>query len=115
MKKFLKGTKEFFHREFIGVWKGITKEKPPFYIWLLVVLNVVFLLIANIIAVKTINLTSNSGYIGDSGIRLFLPAAVICYALGSIVISNLLAELDPQNRYTRISCHIGFLLNLAVL
>lgn len=102
-------------KDFTETWKGISKEKVPFHIMVLMVFNVVFLLIANIIAVKTVNLTSTLGYVGDSGIRLFLPAAVIVYVLGAVVISDLLCELDQTNRYTRVSCHIGFLLNLVMV
>lgn len=98
------------YNDVVDAWKGVTKEKVPFYIVLLVVCNVVFVLIANIIAVKTINLASNSGFIGNNSIRLMLPAAVIVYAF-SLVCSDLLCELDKTNRWTRISCHIGFILN----
>ena len=98
-------------RDVRDTWKGISKESTPFYIILLAICNVVFLLIANIIAVKTINLTANSGFIGDSGIRLMIPAAVVVYTF-SIICSDLLCELDKTNRWTRVSCHVGFILNL---
>lgn len=109
---------QFFYSEFIGTWKGIGKESVSTPILLLVIFNVVFLLISNIIAVKTINLTGNSGYIGD--IRLFLPAAVIVYVLGNICVSDTLCEIGDSSTgnkgiWTRRSCHIGFALNLLMI
>ena len=98
-------------RDVKSTWKGISKESVPFYIVLLAICNIVFLLVANIIAVKTINLTATSGFVGNSGIRLMLPAAVIVYTF-SIICSDLLCELDKTNRWTRVSCHVGFILNL---
>ena len=110
--------RQFFYNEFVGTWKGISKEKVSPSILFLVTFNVVFLLISNIIAAKTINLTGNSGYIGD--VRLFVPAAVIVYILGNICISDVLCEVGDSSTgnkgvWTRRSCHIGFLLNLIMV
>lgn len=109
---------QFLYDEFVGTWKGISKETVTIPILLLVAFNIVFLLIANIIAVKTINLTGNSGYIGN--IRLFLPAAVIVYVLGNICVSDTLCEIGDSSTgnkgiWTRRSCHIGFALNLLMV
>lgn len=109
---------QFLYDEFVGTWKGLKEETVDIPILLLTIFNIVFLLISNIIAVKTINLTNNSGYIGN--IRLFLPAAVILYCLGSICISDLLCEIGDSSKgvkgiWTRRSCHIGFALNFFMI
>ncbi len=98
--------KQGFYNEFVGTWKGITKEKISFSIVLLVIANIFFLLISNIIAVKTIVF----GRV--NGLQFSVPCAVLCYSF-SIIISDLLAELDFK--WTRRSCHIGFFLNLLMV
>ena len=101
--------KQGFYNEFVDTWKGITKESISFPILLLVSFNIVFLLIANIIAVKTIPF----GSVGK--INFGVPAAVVVYILGSVVISDILCEIDPSSKWTRRSCHLGFLLNLIMV
>lgn len=104
-KTFFQRVKEAFRNEFVGTWKGISKEKVDFPILLLVVVNVVCLLISNIIAVKTIIF----GRV--NGIQFSIPAAVVVYSF-AIIISDILCQIDPSNKWTRRSCHIGFILNL---
>ena len=104
-----KKIKQGFYNEFVDTWKGITKENISFPILLLVSFNIVFLLIANIIAVKTIPF----GSVGK--INFGVPAAVVVYILGSVVISDILCEIDLSSKWTRRSCHLGFLLNLIMV
>lgn len=109
-KRVGKGFINFWKDEFIGTWKGITKEKISFPLLLLVVCNIVLLLIANIIAAKTIVFGTLS-----NGIQFSVPSAVLCYCLGSIVISDVLCQIDPSNKWTRRTCHLGFILNLIMV
>lgn len=101
--------KQGFYNEFVGTWKGITKENISFPILLLVAFNIVFLLIANIVAAKTVPF----GSVGN--ISFGVPAAVVVYILGAVVVSDILCQIDPSNKWTRRSCHLGFLLNLIMV
>lgn len=102
-----KKVKQGFYNEFVGTWKGITKENISFPILLLVVINVVALIISNIIAARSFEI----GYI-NNGIRFALPIGVILYPL-VLTISDVLAQNNWV--WTRRSCHLGFLINLVVV
>lgn len=107
MKRFFQKIAAFTKDEFVGTWKGFTKEKIKPLTLLLVVINVVCLLVSNIVAVKTFTLFSVGE--GVKAFSLALPTAVILYPV-VLTISDMLAEIDFI--WTRRSCHIGFVLNL---
>ena len=107
-KNFFKRIGQAFHNEFVGTWQGIAKERITFPILLLVVVNVVCLLVSNIIAAKTIVF----GTVGN--IKFQVPCAVLMYMF-AVIISDVLCQIDPSNKWTRRSCHMGFLLNLVMV
>lgn len=107
MKKFLKKIGSFTKEEFVGTWRGFSKEKIKPLTLLLVVINVVCLLVSNIVAVKTFTLFSVGE--GTRALSVALPTAVVLFPV-VLTISDMLAEIDYI--WTRRSCHIGFILNL---
>lgn len=99
------------HNDLTDTWRGFSKEKINPLTLMLVVANVVCLLVSNIIAVKTVALWPNIGN-GATFVEFKLPAAVILYSF-AIIISDVLCQVDYI--WSRRSCHIGFLLNLAMV
>ena len=69
-------------RDVRDTWKGISKESTPFYIILLAICNVVFLLIANIIA--------------DIIIRMFDDVDTKLNPHGVILTSGIIADRIPE-------------------
>ena len=102
MKKFLKKIGSFTKEEFVGTWRGISKEKISFSTFVLVTINVVALLVSNIIAARSFEF----GFV--NGLRFALPIAVLIYPI-VICISDTLAQQDWV--WTRRSCHISFIAN----
>lgn len=96
----------FIKNEFVGTWKGFSKEKIKPITLILVVVNIVCLLISNIIASKTFTLFTIKNF------SVTLPVAVILYPI-VLTISDLLANYDYV--WTRRSCHLGFILNLLMV
>ena len=96
----------FVKNEFVGTWKGFSKEKIKPMTLLLVVVNIVCLLVSNIIASKTFTLFTINDF------TVTLPVAVILYPI-VLTISDLLANYDYV--WTRRSCHLGFILNLLMV
>ena len=108
MKKFLQKTKTALHNEFVEPWKWFfTKGNVTPLMMVVLLLNIFCLLIGNIIAVKTFVF-----YGFENGLKFSIPAAVVIYTL-NIVLSDLSADID--NRLTRFSCHVGFLLNILMV
>lgn len=96
--------KKWFYNEFIDTWKGFKKEKIKPLTLILVIVNIVCLLVSNIIAAKTFTLFTIGG-----DLSVVLPTALILYPV-VLIISDMLAQLDYK--WTRRSCHLGFILNL---
>lgn len=114
MTKVLNKVKSFFaaigratKEEFVGTWKGFSKEKTKPLTLVLTIINVVCLLLSNILAVKTVNLFSIGE--GAKALQFAVPAAIILFPVVT-TISDLLAQIDYK--WTRRSCHIGFIMNL---
>ena len=107
MKKILNKINLFFKEEFIGTWRGFSKEKIKPITLLLVVTNIVCLLVSNIVAVKTFTLFSIGE--GSKAFSVALPSAMVLFPI-VLTVSDMLAEIDYV--WTRRSCHIGFILNL---
>ena len=107
MKEFFKKIGAFTKEEFVGTWRGFSKEKIKPLTLLLVIINVVCLLVSNIVAVKTFTLFSVGE--GAKAFSLALPTAIVLFPV-VLILSDVLAELDYI--WTRRSCHIGFILNL---
>lgn len=114
MTKVLDKVKSFFvaigratKEEFVGTWKGFSKEKTKPLTLILTIVNVVCLLVANILAVKTFNLFSIGE--GAKALQFAVPAAILLFPVVTTV-SDLLAQIDYI--WTRRSCHIGFIMNL---
>lgn len=107
MKKFLKKIGSFTKEEFVGTWRGFSKERIKPLTLILVVINVVCLLVSNIVAIKTFNLFSIGE--GAKAFSVALPTAMVLFPV-VLTVSDMLAELDYV--WTRRSCHIGFILNL---
>lgn len=103
-KRFGKGFCGFWKDEFVGTWKWFfTKGNVTPATFIIMLFNIFFLLVSNIIAVKTVVL-----YGFESGIQFALPAAVVIYTF-NIVLSDLVA--DVKKEATRFTCQAGFLLN----
>ena len=98
---------QFLYDEFVGTWKGFSKEKIKPVTLMLVVVNVTLLLISNIIAARSFEFA----YFED-GVRMGLPIAMILYP-AVITLSDTLAECDWK--WTRRSCHLSFALNLLMV
>lgn len=108
MKNILGKVKQALHNEFVEPWKWFfTKGNVTPPMLMIILLNIFFLLISNIIAVKTWVI-----YGWESGLQISIPAAVIVYAL-NLILSDLSAELEF--RMTRFSCQAGFILNLLMV
>lgn len=114
MTKVLNKVKSFFaaigratKEEFVGTWKGFSKEKTKPLTLVLTIINVVCLLLSNILAVKTVNLFSIGE--GAKALQFAVPAAILLFPVVTTV-SDLLAQIDYI--WTRRSCHIGFIMNL---